>query len=566
MHHSPLQLAARWLVVVLLHRADGHAGYQDSIPNGRNVPGVPGGPSNGWHGVGHVAPNPASHPSYLLGGYPRNEFGLDFAQAGHRWTRELCLRDSDRDGLTNGQELGDPECVWKPGRPPARTHDVSHPGLSPKQLRAWSNSTLERQRARAARAGLSPDRLERPGEEWTNAGVEQKAFTAALFYYQYVMIPLLLLLSLSISCTRFGWKHAPLPHFWGVFASYYVLFICGVGLGVHRYFSHKAYTASGPWKVVLCFLSLFVGQGGPVDWAYVHRIHHRICEHELDYHSPHPMDQKGFWYGQALWMVTPHMHVKRSPQLERYHCSDIIDDPDIKELVAWIGDNPALAKGFVGWILPGFLFGAGFAVYRCLVKPWRARRRAMAQPGSESAAAAKEAARPPTLGQLLAGGLCCATYYFYLPVALTWMSTGFVNSATHIWGDQPFEDGMMKGCMAKNTAFLFIPMLGENWHNNHHAVPASLSTWVEWYQVDFLVITARVLEAVGLVRDIRIEVPSKLLEPGKGPVGLPVALWTLWACIIASALQLRSMAHERWERQSTEAARAKVQSAGRGKH
>lgn len=27
----------------------------------------------------------------------------------------LCVLDSDRDGWTNGQELGDPNCVWKPG-------------------------------------------------------------------------------------------------------------------------------------------------------------------------------------------------------------------------------------------------------------------------------------------------------------------------------------------------------------------------------------------------------------------------------------------------------------------
>lgn len=32
---------------------------------------------------------------------------------------------------------------------------------------------------------------------------------------------------------------------------------------------------------------------------------------------------------------------------------------------------------------------------------------------------------------------------------------------------QPFEDGMLRNCVTKNNAFLMIPMLGENWHNNH---------------------------------------------------------------------------------------------------
>jgi len=44
------------------------------------------------------------------------------------WTR-ICRLDSDLDGLTNGQELGDPDCTWKPGRTPSRSHDLSHPGL-----------------------------------------------------------------------------------------------------------------------------------------------------------------------------------------------------------------------------------------------------------------------------------------------------------------------------------------------------------------------------------------------------------------------------------------------------
>jgi hypothetical protein len=34
-----------------------------------------------------------------------------FAAAGHKWTPELCKADSDGDGFTNGQELGDLDCT-----------------------------------------------------------------------------------------------------------------------------------------------------------------------------------------------------------------------------------------------------------------------------------------------------------------------------------------------------------------------------------------------------------------------------------------------------------------------
>ena len=40
----------------------------------------------------------------------------------------LCKEDSDGDGMTNGQELGDPNCVWTEGTIPSRTDNITHPG------------------------------------------------------------------------------------------------------------------------------------------------------------------------------------------------------------------------------------------------------------------------------------------------------------------------------------------------------------------------------------------------------------------------------------------------------
>ncbi|XP_033732467.1 tyramine beta-hydroxylase-like isoform X2 [Pecten maximus] len=45
-----------------------------------------------------------------------------------KWTRALCEMDSDGDGKTNGEELGDPACVWVKGNSPAATNGISHPG------------------------------------------------------------------------------------------------------------------------------------------------------------------------------------------------------------------------------------------------------------------------------------------------------------------------------------------------------------------------------------------------------------------------------------------------------
>jgi hypothetical protein len=38
----------------------------------------------------------------------------DFAAAGYTWTVELCNKDSDGDGHSNGAELGDPDCKVRP--------------------------------------------------------------------------------------------------------------------------------------------------------------------------------------------------------------------------------------------------------------------------------------------------------------------------------------------------------------------------------------------------------------------------------------------------------------------
>ncbi|KAI8791552.1 temptin [Biomphalaria glabrata] len=95
-----------------------HPTYQNAIPNGHHTHNPCGGQA--WHGVGHLL---------SAGSGPLNPFGVDFAAAGHTWTAALCRLDSDRDGRTNGAELGDPQCTWTPahhGHMPAST---GHPGI-----------------------------------------------------------------------------------------------------------------------------------------------------------------------------------------------------------------------------------------------------------------------------------------------------------------------------------------------------------------------------------------------------------------------------------------------------
>ncbi len=81
------------------------------------------------------------------GGAPWNQFGLDFKANDQKWDLTLGKKDSDGDGWTNAEELGDPECMWREGMPdPAPENGVfnpgdatSHPEPSPANSSSWGS-------------------------------------------------------------------------------------------------------------------------------------------------------------------------------------------------------------------------------------------------------------------------------------------------------------------------------------------------------------------------------------------------------------------------------------------
>ncbi|XP_052223133.1 dopamine beta-hydroxylase-like isoform X2 [Dreissena polymorpha] len=114
---SPLRLLFSW--AVLLPVALGYETFQARIPNGDRIPHHCG-HLRMWAGLGHVIPS---------GGGELNPFGKDFKKANFTWTRQLCQMDSDGDGLANGAEMGDPDCVWSAGQVNPVKSNLSHPGI-----------------------------------------------------------------------------------------------------------------------------------------------------------------------------------------------------------------------------------------------------------------------------------------------------------------------------------------------------------------------------------------------------------------------------------------------------
>eukprot|EP01094_Clydonella_sp_ATCC50884_P008928 TRINITY_DN1846_c0_g1_i2.p1 TRINITY_DN1846_c0_g1~~TRINITY_DN1846_c0_g1_i2.p1 ORF type:complete len:242 (+),score=83.53 TRINITY_DN1846_c0_g1_i2:337-1062(+) len=117
-HVCVLAAVALLLAVLCVDGAAAHKRYESRIPNGKLVH-LDG---KSCKASGHATCSGKGHEGKKL-----NQFGYDFKKAGKKWTHALCMMDSDGDGLTNGEELGDPCCVWKEGHHPARSTHLSHP-------------------------------------------------------------------------------------------------------------------------------------------------------------------------------------------------------------------------------------------------------------------------------------------------------------------------------------------------------------------------------------------------------------------------------------------------------
>ena len=101
-----------FILLSLAAAALGLPSYRDRLPNSRRVacPDGTRGCSAATKGLDDASIpelcGGLGHFNCEGGSLPLNVFGVHFMEAGFYWTRELCERDSDGDGQTNGEELG----------------------------------------------------------------------------------------------------------------------------------------------------------------------------------------------------------------------------------------------------------------------------------------------------------------------------------------------------------------------------------------------------------------------------------------------------------------------------
>ncbi len=78
--------------------------------------------------------------------------------------------------------------------------------------------------------------------------------------------------------------------------------------------------------------------------------------------------------------------------------------------------------------------------------------------------------------------------------------TWSINSVCHIWGTQPFDSHDE----SRNNAIFGVLALGEGWHNNHHAFPASARHGLRWWEFDLSYLLILAMSKVGLASHVRV--------------------------------------------------------------
>ena len=230
----------------------------------------------------------------------------------------------------------------------------------------------------------------------------------------------------------------------------------GVTFGYHRLVVHKSYQAHPTVKATALALGSMALQGPVVNWASVHTAHHAHSDHEGDPHSP---TLGGFIHAHFEWPLS--MRNDELNQIKDKWADRYMKDPYVR----------FFSRTFVFWTIVGLLVPAilGYAVN-----------------GITGAATG-----------FLWGGLIRV----FITAHVTWS----VNSVCHFAGKKMFKTRDD----SRNNFLIGLLALGEGWHNNHHAFPASAFHGMRWWQIDVTGWVVWLLEKVGLVRNV-IRIPRSV--------------------------------------------------------
>ncbi|XP_014219897.1 acyl-CoA Delta(11) desaturase-like [Copidosoma floridanum] len=232
------------------------------------------------------------------------------------------------------------------------------------------------------------------------------------------------------------------------------LSIFGITAGIHRLWSHKAYKAKAPLRIVLAFSYMIPFK----KWILYHRLHHKYTDTDADPHN----STRGFFFSHVGWLMA-----KRNPavieKMKTIDLSDIKADP----IVSFCN------KYFYYFVLVIWYITTAVPVYG-----WN------------------EDWYSSFLSQYL-------RFVYALNVSCC------VNSFAHMFGYKPYNSTIT----ATEHALTSYMALGEGWHNYHHVFPFDYRTPELMFDV-----TAHVLhffQKMGWAYDMRITKESVIIATMK---------------------------------------------------
>lgn len=242
-----------------------------------------------------------------------------------------------------------------------------------------------------------------------------------------------------------GWREIALS-----VGTFYLLTIT-VGVAIHRLWSHAAFKMNKLLEFIFLLLASGTLQGSAIGWASDHERHHSFTDTDRDPHTPLKFKNKflGFFWSHMGWMM-----VRGRKEITR-------------NTMARLGKNKMLLWQFKNyWQIAVFM--------NTMV--------------------------PALIGYLAIGGLqgvIAGLIFIGIGRALQQQVTFLINSITHFVGKKEFSTGS-----AGDIWWLFVILLGENWHNFHHAFANDYRNGSKWYHLDIHKWIIYALSKCGLARDL----------------------------------------------------------------
>ncbi len=242
-----------------------------------------------------------------------------------------------------------------------------------------------------------------------------------------------------------------------------------VGIGLHRLWSHHSFKTNIVMEFILAMMSAATLQGPILSWASNHHKHHTYTDKGDDPHSPLKFKNRilGFIWSHIGWMIID----------GSYKSVDRITMVKLgkNKLLKWQLRYYWQIALFMNTVFPALI---GYLINN-------------------------------TVTSAYAGFL-----FIGMGRALQQQATFCVNSLCHFVGSKQYYKGT-----AGDIWWMALFLLGENWHNFHHAFPSDYRNGVKWYHLDVHKWIIYMMSKFGLAWNLeitpKVRIQAKINETSK---------------------------------------------------